>query len=115
MGFGADANSLGGGQICQLTPPFSRTVGCDSPTDNSQPDTLAIVLSYINFNDEIYYTRKWCEKIVGKQTTDAIFEFSEKFNQLELFDSEKAILFPLIITNYGNNFNFIKYFFFFNY
>ena len=71
--------------------------------------------SYINFNDEIYYTRKWCEKIVGKQTTDAIFEFSEKFNQLELFDSEKAILFPLIITNYGNNFNFIKYFFFFNY
>ena len=70
---------------------------------------------YMNFNDEIYYTRKWREKIVGKQTTDAIFEFSEKFNQLELFDSEKAILFPLIITNYGNNFNFIKYFFFFNY
>ena len=43
MGFGADATLLIGGQNCQLTPPSSP--------DNSQPDTLAIVLSYINFND----------------------------------------------------------------
>ena len=50
-------------------------------------------------------------KIIGKNTTIAVFDFCEKFNQLELTDSEKSILLPLVITSCG----ILNYFLFFDY
>ncbi len=60
--------------------------------------------SYTVFENGLVHTRAWSEKTCGKETTDAIFDFCERFNELELFDSEKAILVPFIMTNFSKYF-----------
>ena len=54
----------------------------------------------------LIHSRKWREKVIGKETTNAIFDFCERFNKLQLKDSEIAILLPLIMTKYGIDFIF---------
>ena len=63
--------------------------------------------SFVLLPNGIFYTRQWAELIAGKEVIDSIFDFCEKFNQLQLIDCEKALLFALIITNDGNYFNII--------
>ena len=57
--------------------------------------------SYVVLPNNIFYTKQWKEIIYGKEVTDAIFEFCEKFNELKLTDYEKAILFPMVLTKFG--------------
>ena len=60
--------------------------------------------SYTVFENGLVHTRAWSERTCGKETTDAIFDFCERFNELELFDSEKAVLVPFIMTNLSKYF-----------
>jgi hypothetical protein len=56
---------------------------------------------YVEMPNGIFYSKFWMQRIIGIETTMALFNFCEKYNQLKLTNCEKAILFPLIITNYG--------------
>jgi hypothetical protein len=44
--------------------------------------------------NKIILTSKWIETLIGKKTKDGLFDFIKKFNQLDLKDSEKAVLLP---------------------
>ncbi len=50
--------------------------------------------SYMPLPNKIILTSKWIETLIGKKTKDGLFDFIKKFNQLDLKDSEKAVLLP---------------------
>lgn len=53
--------------------------------------------SYIILPNRLQYTRQWMLKILGKELVETIFEFAERFHQLNLTSEEYALIFPVII------------------
>lgn len=51
----------------------------------------------------LQYTRQWMMKILGREIVETIFDFAEKFNQLNLTSEEYAMIFPVIICFQGLN------------
>lgn len=58
--------------------------------------------SFMMLPNGIQYTRYWMERVIGKEMVDAIFEFSQPFNELNLTSREIALLFPFTLTVKGN-------------
>ena len=52
--------------------------------------------------NKIIFSSIWLEKLFGTETSDLILDIFSKIYQLNLLDSEKAVLFPYIITKYSN-------------
>ena len=50
LGFSAETETTVGGQSCGPYSSNGGFVGCTNPTDNSQPDTVNIVKSYLGAN-----------------------------------------------------------------
>ena len=57
--------------------------------------------TYKTLPNKIILTKKWLSKLFGKETKDYFVNFFEKFNRLELNDTEKAIMFPYILTKHS--------------
>ena len=49
----------------------------------------------------IQYTKYWMEKVIGIEMVDAIFDFSNKLNSLNLTAREISLLFPVALTAPG--------------
>ncbi len=77
--------------------------------DNRLFDYFMIKHAPLFINDESYmilpngfqYSRYWLEKIVGKEMTSAMFEFSAELNALTLTPKETALLLAYLITVKG--------------
>jgi hypothetical protein len=54
--------------------------------------------SYMMLPNNIHYSRQWMNKVVGEEMTNALFEFSEEFNSLNMTTKETALLIPFILT-----------------
>lgn len=54
--------------------------------------------SYLYLPNNVHYSRYWLNKIKGKATTDALFEFVTELNELGLTNKEKALLIVLVFT-----------------
>lgn len=53
--------------------------------------------------NNIQYTRHWMLKVIGEDMVEALFAWTEKFNELELTSREIALLFPYLLTKSGMN------------
>ncbi len=60
--------------------------------------------------NKIIFSSVWLEKLFGTETSDLILDIFSKIYQLNLLDSEKAVLFPYIITKYSNKYDCINSF-----
>lgn len=54
--------------------------------------------SYLRLNNNAHYSRYWMNKVKGKKKTDAVFDFVEQLNALQMTTRERSLLLPLIIT-----------------
>ena len=61
---------------------------------------------YLHINDECYFmyddiqfSRKWLEKLVGEKACDRTLEFHKKLSILKLTDQEMGLFFPFILTS----------------
>ena len=63
--------------------------------------------SFMMLPNNIQYTRKWMNQVIGQEMADDLFNFSTRFNKLGLTTKEMALLYPLVLTGniYGNNSN----------
>ena len=59
--------------------------------------------SFMMLPNGIQYTKHWMEKVIGKEMVEAIFDFADKFNYLNLSTKEVALLFPVALTTPGKN------------
>lgn len=57
--------------------------------------------NYSLLTNNIQYTRHWMLKVIGEDMVDALFAWTEKFNELELTSREIALLFPYLLTKPG--------------
>lgn len=62
--------------------------------------------NYNLLSNNIQYTRHWMLKVIGEDMVDALFAWTEKFNELELTTREIALLFPYLLTIPGKLFVF---------
>jgi hypothetical protein len=60
--------------------------------------------SYMMLPVGIQYTKYWMEKVIGIEMVDAIFDFSNKLNSLNLTAREISLLFPVALTAPGFKF-----------
>jgi hypothetical protein len=51
--------------------------------------------------NKVKYTRYWMNKIIGKEMVDALFEWTEELNKMDLTKREKALLYPYLLTAPG--------------
>ena len=65
--------------------------------------------SFMMLPNGIQYTRIWMQKVIGQEMVDAMFEFSDMFNQLHFTAKEVALLFPYALTVYGKYLNIVDY------
>ena len=49
----------------------------------------------------LQYTRRWMITIIGEEMVQAMFNFAQRFNALELIDEEYALVFPIAICAQG--------------
>ena len=63
--------------------------------------------SYMMLPNNIQYSRQWMNRVVGEEMTNALFEFSEEFNSLNMTTKETALLVPFVLTVPGIIFIFI--------
>lgn len=61
-------------------------------------DLLVDDESYITLKDGVQYKREFMEKISGKPKVDAIFDFANAFNRLDLTVKEKALFLAIVLT-----------------
>lgn len=54
--------------------------------------------SFMVLPNEIQYTRKWMNQVIGVEMTNNLFDFTNRFNKLGLTTKELALLYPLILT-----------------
>lgn len=54
--------------------------------------------SFMMLPNNIQYTRKWMNLVIGQEMTDDLFSFSTSFNKLGLTTKEMALLYPLVLT-----------------
>lgn len=54
--------------------------------------------SFMVLPNEIQYTRKWMNQVIGVEMTNNLFDFTNRFNKLGLTTKEIALLYPLILT-----------------
>jgi hypothetical protein len=54
--------------------------------------------SFMMLPNNIQYSRDWLNKVVGEEMTNALFEFSEEFNSLNMTTKETALLIPFVLT-----------------
>jgi hypothetical protein len=52
--------------------------------------------------NKIIFSSTLLEKLFGTETSNLILDIFSKIYQLNLLDSEKAVLFPYIVTKYSN-------------
>ena len=58
--------------------------------------------NYNLLSNNIQYTRHWMLKVIGEDMVDALFAWTEKFNELELTAREIALILPYLLTTPGN-------------
>jgi hypothetical protein len=63
--------------------------------------------SYMELPNNIRYSRRWMIKVIGKEMTDAIYSFSQDFNELRMTKREIALLYPYLLTVHGRTWAFL--------
>jgi len=58
---------------------------------------------FLRLPNKAHYSRYWMNRIKSKKKTDAIFDFVEHLNKLNLTTREKCLLIPLVITTHDEN------------
>lgn len=53
---------------------------------------------YLMLNNQIQFSRYWCQKVYGKVLSDKIFYYHSKLNDLELNETEIAVLIPYVLS-----------------
>ena len=53
--------------------------------------------------NDIIFSKNLLVKAFGFETVDSIMDFSNKLNSLELTPTEISLIYPVILTNHGNN------------
>lgn len=70
---------------------------------------LAYTALYIegeNYNmlgNSIQYTRYWMTRVIGPEMTEALFEWTKRFNELGLTHREIALQYPIVLTTVTKN------------
>lgn len=49
----------------------------------------------------LQYTREWMNKIIGDEMVRTMFQFADKYNELQLTHEEHALVFPVVICVKG--------------
>ena len=49
----------------------------------------------------LQYTRQWMTRIIGEEMVQTMFDFAQKFNNLQLTNEEHALIFPAVICVKG--------------
>jgi hypothetical protein len=57
--------------------------------------------SFIVLSDGMKWSRARIEKISDNQTSDSMFSFCEKLNNLKLTDAELVLIFLLVFTSFS--------------
>ena len=53
--------------------------------------------------NDISFSKYWLVKAFSYEIADSIMDFSNKLNSLELTSREISLIYPVILTNHGNN------------
>ncbi|UJR36452.1 hypothetical protein I4U23_029175 [Adineta vaga] len=53
--------------------------------------------SYMMLPNGLQYTREWMNKIIGEEMVQTMFQFANKYNELQLTHEEHALIFPVVI------------------
>lgn len=57
--------------------------------------------SFMMLPNNIQYTRKWMNCIIGEEMVDAMFKFATEFNSLRMTSKEISLIYPFIFTTPG--------------